>query len=120
MIAFFLAVIRLLLDHFLIAQVLECAWEMLVKQIHGATDLDEVIEAHQAFLTSVITRCLLDAPSRQLVGQLRTMFDLILSFTQLHHELNQVAQAELTKREYFDKEVCYQLASGRLFPLTLW
>ncbi|THD20020.1 Gamma-tubulin complex component [Fasciola hepatica] len=101
------------LQYYISFEVLECAWEILVKQIHGATDLDEVIEAHQAFLTSVITRCLLDAPSRQLIGQLRTIFDLILNFTQLHHELNQVALAELTKREYFANEVAEATRRGK-------
>ncbi|KAA3675425.1 gamma-tubulin complex component 3 [Paragonimus westermani] len=85
--------------------VLECAWDVLVKQIQVATDLDEVIEAHQGFLSSVITRCLLDAPSRQLIGQLRTIFDLILSFTQLHQELNALAYQELSARERYANEV---------------
>ncbi|KAF6768711.1 hypothetical protein AHF37_11057, partial [Paragonimus kellicotti] len=85
--------------------VLECAWDVLVKQIQVATDLDEVIEAHQGFLSSVITRCLLDAPSRQLIGQLRTIFDLILSFTQLHQELNALAYQELSARERYANEM---------------
>ncbi|KAF5398523.1 Gamma-tubulin complex component [Paragonimus heterotremus] len=101
------------LQYYINFEVLECAWDVLVKQIQVATDLDEVIEAHQGFLSSVITRCLLDAPSRQLIGQLRTIFDLILSFTQLHQELNALAYQELSARERYANEMVEATRRGK-------
>lgn len=94
-------------------EVLECGWENLVKQIHVATDLDEVIEAHQTFLSNVLTRCLLDPPSRQLIAQLRTIFDLVLSFTQLFNDLIGVANAELAVRERYANEVSEATRRGK-------
>ncbi|KER32716.1 hypothetical protein T265_01206 [Opisthorchis viverrini] len=101
------------LQYYVNFEVLECAWERLHKRIQAATDLDEVIEAHHAFLSSVIMRCLLDAASRQVIGQLRTIFDLILSFAQLHQELNNLASAELAARERYTNEMVEATRRGK-------
>ena len=45
-------------------QVLECSWDELWNQVQQAQDLDHIIAAHEAFLGTVISRCLLDADSR--------------------------------------------------------
>ncbi|VEL13824.1 unnamed protein product [Protopolystoma xenopodis] len=67
--------------------------------------MDGVIEAHQVFLTTVITRCLLDADSRQLAGHLRSIFDLIICYTLLHHELSDAALTEAEARCRYQEEV---------------
>lgn len=46
------------------AQCLECCWDKLLRETNAASDLDQVIAAHNEFLTVVTTRCLLD-PSSQ-------------------------------------------------------
>ena len=43
---------------------LECSWDELWNQVQQAQDLDHIIAAHEAFLGTVISRCLLDADSR--------------------------------------------------------
>ena len=45
-------------------QCLECCWDKLLRKTNAASDLDQVIAAHNEFLTVVTTRCLLD-PSSQ-------------------------------------------------------
>lgn len=44
-------------------KVLECSWDELLKKVREAEDLDNIIEAHQQFLASIITRSLLDTDS---------------------------------------------------------
>lgn len=92
------------LQYYINFEVLECAWEALVKHVISATDLVDVINAHHSFLSSVITRCLLDAGSRQLLGQLRTVFNLILSFAQLHQDFSSTALTELGVRERYARK----------------
>ena len=43
---------------------LECSWDELWNQVQQAQDLDHIIAAHEAFLGTVISRCLLDSDSR--------------------------------------------------------
>ncbi|CAI2727258.1 unnamed protein product [Schistosoma spindalis] len=93
------------LQYYINFEVLECAWENLVKQVHSAEDLSDVIKAHQAFLSNVFTRCLLDAESRQLLGQLRAIFNSILDYAQLHQDFNTTAMHENGIREKYASEL---------------
>lgn len=47
-----------------ITKVLECSWDELLTKVKEAEDFDNVIAAHQVFLNTVISRCLLDEQSR--------------------------------------------------------
>lgn len=47
-----------------IIKVLECSWDELLTKVKEAEDFDNVIAAHQVFLNTVISRCLLDEQSR--------------------------------------------------------
>ena len=43
---------------------LECSWDELLNKMNDAEDLDCVIAAHQVFLDTISTRCLLDKQSQ--------------------------------------------------------
>lgn len=43
---------------------LECSWDELWNQVRQARDLDHIIAAHEGFLDTIVSRCLLDAGSR--------------------------------------------------------
>ena len=43
---------------------IECAWDDLLQKVNKAEDLDHIIAAHQQFLDSIITRCLMDEVHR--------------------------------------------------------
>lgn len=45
-------------------QVLECSWDELWNKVQQAQDLDHIIAAHEVFLDTIISRCLLDNNSR--------------------------------------------------------
>ena len=44
-------------------EVLECSWDELLTKVQSASDLDDVIAAHQVFIDTIVTRCLLDNSS---------------------------------------------------------
>lgn len=48
----------------LCVQVLECSWDELWNKVQRAQDLDHIIAAHDVFLDTIISRCLLDNNSR--------------------------------------------------------
>lgn len=43
---------------------LECSWDELWNKVQRAQDLDHIIAAHDVFLDTIISRCLLDNNSR--------------------------------------------------------
>ncbi|XP_041358285.1 gamma-tubulin complex component 3 homolog [Gigantopelta aegis] len=83
-------------------EVLECAWDELLTKVTEAKDLDYIIAAHQVFLDTVISRCLLDEKSRAILTQLRTIFDLIIQFQTAQENFYQAATSELEARQHFE------------------
>ncbi|XP_070173338.1 gamma-tubulin complex component 3-like isoform X2 [Littorina saxatilis] len=85
-------------------EVLECSWDELLHKVQEAADLDHLIAAHQVFLDTVLCRCLLDEKSREILTQLRTIFDLIIQFETAQDNLYQAANEELDSRNHFDQQ----------------
>lgn len=67
------------------AQVLECSWDELWNKVQQAQDLDHIIAAHDVFLDTIISRCLLDSNSR--VTHTHTHSDNLLGKVRFLHTL---------------------------------
>ncbi|XP_055019000.1 gamma-tubulin complex component 3 [Boleophthalmus pectinirostris] len=93
------------MQYYITFEVLECSWDELWNKVQRAQDLDHIIAAHEAFLDSVISRCLLDNNSRSLLHQLRSIFDQIIEFQNAQDSLYRSALEELSLRlQYDDKK----------------
>ena len=64
-------------------EVMECSWDQLVRHLKEAENLDEVIEAHKEFLETLVKRALLDERSRDVLTQLRAIYDRIVEFSNI-------------------------------------
>ncbi|XP_059168560.1 gamma-tubulin complex component 3 homolog [Physella acuta] len=84
-------------------EVLECAWDDLLTKVHEAKDLDYIIAAHQVFLDTILSRCLLNDKSRDILQLLRTLFDLIIQFESAQLLFYESATSEVLTREVFEK-----------------
>ncbi|XP_059184163.1 gamma-tubulin complex component 3 [Centropristis striata] len=91
------------MQYYITFEVLECSWDELWNKVQQAQDLDHIIAAHEAFLDSVISRCLLDNNSRSLLNQLRAIFDQIIEFQSAQDSLYRSALEELTLRLQFEE-----------------
>ncbi|XP_021351512.1 gamma-tubulin complex component 3-like [Mizuhopecten yessoensis] len=83
-------------------EVLECSWDELLTKVSEAEDLDYIIAAHQVFLDTIISRCLLDEQSKNILTQLRTIFDLIIDFQTALGVFFTEASEEQMARQHFD------------------
>eukprot|EP00111_Clytia_hemisphaerica_P012572 TCONS_00036953-protein len=100
------------MQYFITFEVLECCWEELLVKINEAKDLDHVIEAHDTFLTQVMTRALMDNESRAMLTQLRAIFDLIIQFQSTQENMYASAMAELEARQALEKKAEQKTAEG--------
>ncbi|XP_037618322.1 gamma-tubulin complex component 3 [Sebastes umbrosus] len=91
------------MQYYITFEVLECSWDELWNRVQQAQDLDHIIAAHDVFLDSVISRCLLDNNSRSLLNQLRAIFDQIIEFQSAQDSLYRSALEELTLRLQFEE-----------------
>ncbi|XP_063428791.1 gamma-tubulin complex component 3 homolog isoform X1 [Mytilus trossulus] len=82
-------------------EVLECTWDELLTKVKEAEDLDYIIAAHQQFLDTITARCLLDEQSREILTQLRTIFDLVIEFQAAQDSFYSEATQELDIRRCY-------------------
>merc|ERR1719341_1500494 len=80
-------------------EVMECGWDSLNKMINTAESLDEVISAHEEFLMTLVARALLDDRSREVLTQLRAIYDRILEFQTIANRIHDDAVAEWDARQ---------------------
>lgn len=93
------------MQYYITFEVLECSWDELWNKVHQAQDLDHIIAAHEVFLDTIISRCLLDVNNRSLLNQLRAVFDQIIEFQSAQDSLYRSALEELQLRvQYEDKK----------------
>ena len=79
---------KLQMAYYTAFEVMECSWAELIKHLKSAENLDEVIDAHEEFLNSVIRRALLGEGSRDLLTQIRAIYDRIVEFDAVQSRYN--------------------------------
>ncbi len=85
-------------------EVMECSWAELMKRLRTAENLDEVIDAHEEFLNSVIRRALLGELSKDLLTQLRAIYDRVVEFDAVQSRLYTEAMAESDARRNYEAQ----------------
>ncbi|KAJ8351983.1 hypothetical protein SKAU_G00234590 [Synaphobranchus kaupii] len=91
------------MQYYITFEVLECSWDELWNKVQHAQDLDHIIAAHEVFLNTIITRCLLDNNNRSLLNQLRAIFDQIIEFQNAQDSLYRSGLEELQLRLQFEE-----------------
>ncbi|XP_038575284.1 gamma-tubulin complex component 3 [Micropterus salmoides] len=92
------------MQYYITFEVLECSWDELWNKVQQAQDLDHIIAAHDVFLDTIISRCLLDNNSRSLLNQLRAIFDQIIEFQNAQDSLYRSALEELALRLQYEEK----------------
>lgn len=68
--------------------------------MNKSSDLDEVIKSHQKFLDTIFKRSLLDADSRDLLNQLRGIFDSVHELRVFLLDFNERVEVEVKNRKH--------------------
>lgn len=92
------------MQYYITFEVLECSWDELWNRVQQAQDLDHIISAHEAFLDTITSRCLLDSNSRVLLNQLRAVFDQIIELQNAQDTMYRAALEELQRRLQFEEK----------------
>ncbi|KAF1744514.1 hypothetical protein MXB_5664 [Myxobolus squamalis] len=71
------------LEYFLTFEVLECSKADLLLKLKNASDLDEVIKAHDNFLDDVMALCFLNEESEFILFKLHEIFKKVIQFESL-------------------------------------
>ncbi|KAJ7547158.1 hypothetical protein O6H91_08G072500 [Diphasiastrum complanatum] len=87
------------LQYYIMFEVLEHSWANFLDEMEEAHDLDELIVAHERYLSSIVEKALLGERSQLLCKTLFTLFDLILRFRGLADRLYENAREVQTRGE---------------------
>ncbi|ELW47485.1 Gamma-tubulin complex component 3 [Tupaia chinensis] len=104
------------MQYYITFEVLECSWDELWNRVQQAQDLDHIIAAHEEFLDTVISRCLLDGDSRALLNQLRAVFDQIIELQNAQDTIYRAALEELQRRLQFEERKKRREVEVRFWP----
>lgn len=69
------------LQYYLMFEVIECAWVALNDAMSDATDLEQVLGAHNTFLADIERKAMLRSEDEEMALALKALFDSILQFT---------------------------------------
>ncbi|XP_074605718.1 gamma-tubulin complex component 3 homolog [Brevipalpus obovatus] len=92
------------MQYYIEFEVMECSWDELIRKMEKASDIDQLIEAQESFLTTVISRSMLDSESQSLAEQLRAIYDRIIEFQTLQDAIFKAIDVEVEQRNLFDAE----------------
>ncbi|KDO27124.1 hypothetical protein SPRG_07835 [Saprolegnia parasitica CBS 223.65] len=82
------------LHNYMMFEVLETSWHTLLKNVQAASDLDELIAAHHAYLYTIKKNAFLMDESKPMLLQLKLIFDTIITFCKLQDSLYTSAMRE--------------------------
>jgi len=89
------------LQYYIHFEIIETSWKFFSEKVEQAKDLDEVIIAHQAFLTELEEGCLLADTLWDKIKSLRSIFDQIVRFENIQKKLFDAIELESDTRESF-------------------
>eukprot|EP00088_Acartia_fossae_P006660 TRINITY_DN13076_c0_g1_i1.p1 TRINITY_DN13076_c0_g1~~TRINITY_DN13076_c0_g1_i1.p1 ORF type:complete len:818 (+),score=159.85 TRINITY_DN13076_c0_g1_i1:251-2455(+) len=98
--------------YYITFEVMECGWDKLLKQIDSAESLEDVIQAHEEFLSSLVTRALLDEGTLEMRNQLRSVYDRILEYQNLLDKLYLDCVMEVEARHSYSTRLRERTAAG--------
>lgn len=83
------------LSNYMMFEVIETSWVAFTRAVAAAMDMDALIAAHEAFLSSVMERGLMSGATEVLKTPLNMLFDDVLHFVRVQEQLYTDAQAEV-------------------------
>ncbi|KAL3701451.1 hypothetical protein R1sor_019473 [Riccia sorocarpa] len=100
------------LQYYIMFEVLEFSWANFLAEMEVAHDLDELIAAHEKYLSSIVEKALLGERSQLLCKTLFSLFDLILRFRGLADRLFENARETEARNQNAARQRSKDLHSG--------
>ena len=86
-------------------EVMEVSWAGLEREVAAAAELGDLIAAHQRYVQGIAEKALVVGVAASLSSLLLPLFDDILHFTRMQHQLYDEAMKEVTTRQTYTPHV---------------
>lgn len=103
------------LHNFMMFEVMEVSWEELRSKLRAARHLDEVVDAHEAYLRQIVGKALMGGPSAKIPLQpvVLKIFDSVVRFTRLQERMHARLAEVAAAREAAEREARARTEAGR-------
>eukprot|EP00752_Nemacystus_decipiens_P006417 g5780.t2 len=101
------------LSNYMMFEVLETSWGMLEENLDSATTLDDLLEAHKAYMDGILARGLLNDESKGVYKKVYEVLGIIIDFCRHQENLVIRAMAEVTTRRAEQAEKERRTARGQ-------
>lgn len=101
------------MEYYVLYEVIECSWTLLVEKISQAKTLDDILEAHNEFLETVKVGAFLDNNSQILSHTMEEVFSGITKLEMWQDKFFELCFKELDARKAFEAEIEASEAKGK-------
>jgi gamma-tubulin complex component 3 len=102
------------LQYYILFEVIEASWNELEKAMHKPeSTLDDLIEAHDAYLRSITRKGLLGSSTTDFTSQLHELLKTMLAYKDAVDGLYSFSAAEFTKRQELSAKIENRTAAGK-------
>jgi gamma-tubulin complex component 3 len=102
------------LQYYILFEVIESSWNELQDALHKPeSTLDDLIQAHAKYLTSITRKGLLGSQSTDFTGQLHELLKTMLAYKDVVDGLYSFSVAEFTRRQEHVAKIETRTAAGR-------
>ncbi|KAF2185991.1 hypothetical protein K469DRAFT_631389 [Zopfia rhizophila CBS 207.26] len=102
------------LQYYILFEVIESSWNELQEALHKPeSTLDDLIQAHAKYLTSITRKGLLGSQSTDFTGQLHELLKTMLAYKDVVDQLYSFSVEEFTRRQDHAAKIETRTAAGR-------
>ncbi|XP_073830079.1 gamma-tubulin complex component 3 isoform X2 [Musca autumnalis] len=101
------------MQYYILFEVIECSWAELQEKVQNAKALDDILNAHDEFLSTIKCGAFLDSNSGDLCHNMETVYEAIVRLEVWQDKFYELCFRELNSRKEFDKDVLESEKMGK-------
>ncbi|XP_075156801.1 gamma-tubulin complex component 3 [Haematobia irritans] len=105
------------MQYYILFEVIECSWAELQEKVQNAKALDDILNAHDEFLTTIKCGAFLDSNSGELCHNMETVYEGIVRLEVWQDKFYELCFRELNARKEYQKDILESEKSGK-FGIT--
>lgn len=105
------------MQYYILFEVIECSWAKLQERVQQAKALDDILNAHDEYLTDIKCGAFLDSTSGELCHNMETVYEGIIRLEVWQDKFYDLCFRELNAREQYKKDIVETEKTGK-FGIT--
>lgn len=101
------------MQYYILFEVIECSWAELQERVQQAKALDDILNAHDEFLSAIKCGAFLDSSSGDLCHNMETVYDGIIRLEEWQDKFYELCFRELNARKQYERDIKESEKAGK-------